>query len=298
MAPRVPSLRLADNPGRIAGEASHDQPDGERGYPWRGLVWQPIRGLALRFPHLQSRPAMALVPASCQHTQMNYGPEELAKACEGIFWFHSIDLGGFVTPGAKTPEIHAVECREILDPLDFRGRTVLDVGAWNGFYSFEAKRRGATRVVATDHYAWNTTRPELSGGRRSFDLCNSILGLNVEAIDIDIPALTCQAVDGPFDIVLFLGVFYHLVNPIDGLARVADLARHHLVVETHCDMLDVERPAMAYYPGIELGRDHTNWWGPNPACMVGLLRNCGFSNVTWQMSEAAPQRAVFHARRG
>jgi tRNA (mo5U34)-methyltransferase len=63
-----------------------------------------------------------------------------------------------VTPGAKSPAIHEQETRAIFSPLKLAGKTVLDIGAWNGFNSLEAKRRGAARVVAADHYVWH--RPD------------------------------------------------------------------------------------------------------------------------------------------
>ena len=71
---------------------------------------------------------------------------------------------------------------------------------------------------------------------------------------------------------LFLGVFYHLFDPIDGLRRAASLAQEVLVVETHTDLGEIERPAMVMYPGRELANDPTNWWGPNNACVVALLK--------------------------
>ena len=82
---------------------------------------------------------------------------------------------------------------------------------------------------------------------------------------VDVPELSPERI-GTFDIVLFLGVFYHLFDPIDGLRRAATLAKEVLVVETHTDLCELDRPAMVMYPGAELAGDATNWWGPNPAC--------------------------------
>src|SRR5271165_2731188 len=80
-------------------------------------------------------------------------------------WHHSIDLGGgVVTPGNKSVANCAAESSLIFDRVDLRGRSVLDIGAWNGFFSFEAKRRGAARVLATDMFAW--THPEFRGLER------------------------------------------------------------------------------------------------------------------------------------
>lgn len=67
---------------------------------------------------------------------------------------------------------------------------------------------------------------------------------------------------GVFDVVLFLGVLYHLSHPLLGLERVASVTGDLLIPETHVDLLDHRRPAMAFYPGGKLGGDVTNWWGP------------------------------------
>jgi tRNA (mo5U34)-methyltransferase len=123
----------------------------------------------------------------------------LAERVKQYFWFHSIDLGnGVVTPGTKSPEIHASEAAAFFDPIKMSGATVIDIGAWNGFYSFEAKRRGASRVLATDHYCWNHKDFR---GRETFELARSALGLDIEAIDIDVIELYPERL-GTFDVAI------------------------------------------------------------------------------------------------
>ena len=74
-------------------------------------------------------------------------------------WWHSIDLGqGVVTPGKKSARFLAKELHSLQLP-DLTGKSVLDIGAFSGFYSFEAERRGAARVVALDHYVWSIDMP-------------------------------------------------------------------------------------------------------------------------------------------
>ena len=191
----------------------------------------------------------------------------------------------------KPPAIHRTEYSAFFDPVELRGRSVIDIGAWNGAYSFEAKRRGAARVLATDHYVWN--HPEIRG-REGFELARSVLNTDLEVRDIDIPDLSPDNV-GTFDVVLFLGVFYHLLDPIAALERVAKLASEVLIVETHTDALEINRPAMVMYPSAELNNDASNWWGPNPACMIALLKEFGFVKVdaAWSIWP----RSVYHAWR-
>ena len=80
---------------------------------------------------------------------------ELKQEVEKIEWWHKIDLGnGIITPG----KVNTFEkLKRIGLPDDLTGKSVLDIGAWDGFYSFEAERRGASRVVAIDWVAWNTS---------------------------------------------------------------------------------------------------------------------------------------------
>jgi tRNA (mo5U34)-methyltransferase len=79
--------------------------------------------------------------------------------------------------------------------------------------------------------------------------------------------------------VLFIGVLYHLRDPILALERVASVTRHMLVVETEADLVGFRRPAAAFYPGGEVNDDPTNWWGPNIAAVEGMLRAVGFTET-------------------
>lgn len=198
---------------------------------------------------------------------------DLKTRVDDLTWFHSIDLGdGIVTRGVKSLGTIRNEQQTIFDPILIKGASVIDVGAWNGAFSFEAARRGA-RVLATDHYVWTHDGWR---GREGFDLANEALGLNVEARVLDVPDITIQNV-GRWDVVLFLGVLYHLPSPLTLLESVADVAAECLVVETHADLMDVKRPALAYYPGSTLNGDPTNFFGPNLAFVIEVLKECGFN---------------------
>jgi tRNA (mo5U34)-methyltransferase len=219
---------------------------------------------------------------------------DLQAQVDDLPWHHSIDLGGgLVTAGTKSLANCADEASLIFDRVDLRGRTVLGVGAWNGFFSFEAKRRGATRVLATDSYCWSHPRIR---GREGFELARSALGIEVESREIDVADLSAEVVE-VFDVVLYLRVFYHRYDAIEALATVARLAKHLLVVETHLDLRDIAVPAMAFYPGRELNNDPTNWWGPNEHCMQALLIGHGFTDIEIGRHPAGPSRAIFHAWR-
>lgn len=191
--------------------------------------------------------------------------EEAAR----IRWFHTIDLGeGVVTSGIDRT---AAKLRRIGLPADLTGKSVLDIGAFDGFFSFEAERRGAKRVVAVDRWA-----PSGWGCRAGFDLAHRVFGSKVEPLQIDLLDLTARHA-GVFDIVIFLGVLYHLRDPHAGLERVRAVTGERLILETHVDMLHRQTPESAYYGGAELNGDASNWWGPNPPAIADWLAKAGFA---------------------
>jgi tRNA (mo5U34)-methyltransferase len=229
---------------------------------------------------------------------------ELRRRVDEIRWFHTIDLGGgVVTPGLDaSPQ----KLETIGMPADLTGRSVLDLCSWNGFFAFEAERRGAARVMAVDHYCWNG---EGWGTKAGFDLARRALGSKVEDRDVDVLDVSPETT-GVFDLVLFLGVLYHMRHPLLALEKVAAITADMLILETHVDLTRIDRPVMAFYPGTELGGDGSNWCGPNEACVIGMLRAAGFREArvysctddrTHPMDRIADlepvrsHRAVFHA---
>ena len=224
---------------------------------------------------------------------------ELQTRVDALRWYHTIDLGqGVVTRGVdNSPE----RLSRVQLPADLSGRSVLDIGAWDGFFSFEAERRDASRVVASDHYAWHGVGWGTGLGKAGFQLARQALGSRVEDVDLDVMQLSPDTV-GSFDVVLFLGVLYHLPHPFLALERVASVTRDLLILETVVDMVGIGRPAAAFYPGTELNGDPTNWWGPNQAAVQGMLHAVGFTRV--ELISPVPTaafraaRAVFHRLRG
>jgi tRNA (mo5U34)-methyltransferase len=198
---------------------------------------------------------------------------DLRSRAEAIRWYHTIDLGsGVVTNGVDDSPFRLAR----LDlPASLSGATVLDIGAWDGFFSFEAERRGAARVVSADYYSWHGSG---WGSKSGFELARAALHSKVEDLDIDVMDLSPERV-GVFDVVLLLGVLYHLRHPLLALERVASVTRKLLILETVVDMVGFRRPAAAFYPGRELNNDPTNWWAPNLPALQGMLQDVGFDQV-------------------
>ena len=198
--------------------------------------------------------------------------KELQNEVSRIRWYHRIDLGnGIVTPGCTNTQRRL---KKLGLPEKLKGQTVLDIGAWDGLYSFEAERRGASRVLATDSFCWNGR----GGTKAGFDLAKKILKSKVEARKIDVLDISPEKI-GSFDIVLFLGILYHMRHPMLALERAFSVTRKLLILETHTDMSWCSRPALAFYPGTELANDATNWFGPNSSAVISMLKAVGFRKI-------------------
>lgn len=201
--------------------------------------------------------------------------EELKKEAAAIQWFHSMNLGqGVVTRGRGQQAADTLP--RIGLPADLTGKTVLDIGAWDGYFSFEAERRGAKRVLATDSHAWEDGTQMTN--KRGFELARRALGSRVEDLNIDAMDLSPDKI-GTFDVVLYLGVLYHMRHPMLALEKVFSVTRDLLILETVVDLVWTRYPALRFYPADELAGDPSNWFGPNPAAVVGMLKVVGFRKV-------------------
>jgi tRNA (mo5U34)-methyltransferase len=175
-------------------------------------------------------------------------------------------------PPARVDWWHRFEMLLSLHLPDLTGKSVLDVGAADGYFSFAAERMGASRVVALDTGAWRQP-----GGKSRFDMARVELSSNVEEVELDLLDISPETI-GQFDVVLFLGLLYHMRHPLLALERVASVTNELLVVETLVDMSFLRSPAAAFYP-TEILHDETNWWGPNRAAVLGMLHAVGFKRV-------------------
>ena len=204
--------------------------------------------------------------------------DQFAKEVRARDWFHSFDFGGGIVADGIDKSHWKTQFMGL--PGSFAGLRVLDIGAYDGHYAFETARRGAAEVVAADHFVW--TWPGCTA-RGNFELVRDALGYGdvVKDVVVRVEDMTPESVGGEFDVVLFLGVLYHAPDPLGYLKRVRAVTAPggRAVVETVVDLLDVSRPAMAYYPGAYLNEDASNHFGPNLLAVQGLLSDAGFSRV-------------------
>lgn len=230
-------------------------------------------------------------------------PSEIERRVQELGpWFHNMELGGVRTaPDHFLGDYPRLKWRGFAHalPADLSGTTVLDVGCNAGFYALEMKRRGAERVVAIDSDARYLAQARLA---------SEVTGLELELRELSV--YDVGALGERFDLVLFMGVLYHLRHPLLAL----DLLHEHVVGERMLFQSlqrgspDV-RPLERDYPFSEraifddhgypklhfverkYARDPTNWWIPNRACAEAMLRNAGFE------IESHPEEEVYLCRR-
>lgn len=239
---------------------------------------------------------------------MPYSKEQLEEMAQSVdFWWHSIDLGQGVTTKGFQSASHLAKLLQSLQLPNLQGKSVLDIGAYDGFYSFEAERRGAKRVLALDHYVWSLDLPahieywkeckergivpepyhqtphwlpsELPG-KRGYDTAHRALDSKVETKVSDFMEMDLNEI-GTFDVVFFLGVLYHLENPLAALRRVAAVTKEMAVIETAAmEIQGYEHVALCeFYESDELNGDVSNWWAPNEKALAGMCRAAGFKRV-------------------
>jgi tRNA (mo5U34)-methyltransferase len=190
---------------------------------------------------------------------------------EKLGWYHSIELpDGTVIEGHQSLEQQRRRLRQFPIPEDLTGKRVLDIGAWDGWFSFEMERRGA-QVLALD-MARNT---RLLEARR-------LLGSKIEYRIGDICRLTWRDL-GTFDIVLFFGVLYHLKHPLLALENVCGMTREMACIESFVSDPNPDAiPVMEYYETGELRGQLDNWVGPNVSCLMAFTRTAGFARARFE----------------
>lgn len=217
-------------------------------------------------------------------------------------WFHNLDLGGFKTaPQHFLGDYPRVKWQRFADalPAELHGQTVLDIGCNGGFYALEMKRRGAERVVGIDS--------------DPLYLAQARFASEVSGVELELHQLSVYDVaqlGETFDLVLFMGVLYHLRHPLLALDLIHEhVARDLLVFQSMQRGSDQVVPVAPDYPFWETdifnqpsfprlhfleqayAGDPTNWWVPNRACSEALLRSAGFEIIRH------PEEEVFICRR-
>jgi len=206
-------------------------------------------------------------------------------------WFHNLHLpdGTQTAPDHFLGDFPSYKWEELSGSLPERldGWTVLDIGCNAGFYSFEIARRGAT-VTGIDSNPHYLNQARWAAGL--YGLEDKVRFRRMQVYDL-------AKVTETYDLVLFLGLFYHLRYPLLGLDIVSRRVRRLMVFQTlmmpgetvHSPpkdfdindrdaFLDPGWPKMAFIERRMAG-DPTNWWAANHAGVEAMLRSSGFKII-------------------
>ena len=198
------------------------------------------------------------------------GTRKQIAQLQELGWYHSLELpDGRVIQGLQPLDQLKTRLAQFPIPKDLTGKRVLDIGAWDGWFSFEMERRGA-EVVALD-----------SAKQERFLVARELMNSKAEYRIGDICRLSPREL-GYFDIVLFFGVLYHVKNPVLALENVCALSTDLALVESYVtdDGSNADAvPLMEFYETTELRGQFDNWVGPNTSCLLAFCRTAGFPRV-------------------
>lgn len=213
------------------------------------------------------------------------------------YWYHRIEL----RPGIVTPGWAPVEPSHYRIPDDMAGKEVLDIGAWDGYWSFEAVRRGAYRVVAVDDFSDSLSDTDPASRMQewaSFDLCVEALGYRGKNLHRLRRSVYECAILGPFDMVFFFGTLYHLRHPLLAIDTIFNALKRGGEIYLETAICDAYSPyqqsegghnnkiVMEFYPGSQYGNNKSNWWTPTLSCLGAMLEAAGFVDVElWKIAE-------------
>jgi tRNA (mo5U34)-methyltransferase len=195
------------------------------------------------------------------------------------YWFHQIELpNGLTTPGWSQPRTQKLPFYGL--PESFEGLRVLDVGCAEGFFSFEAERRGAAEVVAIDSFPDSVRR---------FNICRAAFGSKATAYLANVYELNPRTF-GTFDLVMFYGVLYHLRHPLLALEKIHSVCTGTVLVQTAIHEIPGAEttPFSRFYPrGMDSGPDEdgkplfdpTIFWLPNRECVRALVDCADFRDI-------------------
>ena len=202
--------------------------------------------------------------------------EDLLDLAKAYNWWHSIDLSGLVTKGVvgRWPLIERA-----FDQIDFTGKKVLDVGCWDGLWSFEAEKRGASEVYSVDYVALRSWSEQ-----PTYQLAHKLLGSkaryypNLSVYDIRRLGVT------DFDVVVYCGIYYHLLEPLRAFAALREVMREGGLMVVEGPVLDGSDKVFAdFYARTWFAEDPTNWWVPSMSCLREWL-DCTFFDVVTEFS--------------
>ena len=195
------------------------------------------------------------------HFKSTFSEAEVKKSMNSVSWYHSIEINGIIPIDIRTSLQYQMWAAQNI-PDDLSGKSVLDLGCADGFYSFLAESRGAKRVVAVDFMKWD-----------GFDVAKKLLDSKVEHKILKVEHL--EELKEKFDVIFFFGVYYHLANPVDALQKIFLKVNERAFLAGH--IIDSSEPLMCYYDEFEMHPDDSsNMWAASPSCITKMAKRVGF----------------------
>ena len=206
-----------------------------------------------------------------------------------IKWYHDIDFPGGLKARTDTPDAESHRAlwkwmRSELDKVDFAGKNMLDIGCWDGYWSFYAEQRGAARVLASDDKTQNWS------GNIGLELARELMGSSID-IRTDVSIYEASKLAERFDIVLCLGVYYHLVDPFYAFSQVRHCSHERSVVVFEGDFAPdwfVKPEQATYYDLGHAGRCFV----PTVTCLRQMIEANYFRVITESIYHGLPEQPV------
>lgn len=190
-------------------------------------------------------------------------------------WWHRIRLSPeYTTPGICAHEVDVATSRFGM-PEDLTHKSVLDIGAYDGMFSFEAERRGSPSVTAVDKFQKGGRHEPLSESLATFNLAKKVLNSSVEFYHGWLEDVKRWKAD----VVLYYGVLYHIKNPLEAIETLAQIAQEQCLIETTYaqDQSVMRKPVLEYRPGFD--NDPTNYFYPSLSWLDLACRQSGFKKT-------------------
>ncbi len=210
--------------------------------------------------------------------------KNLKEKAKKYNWYQSIPLGDGVVTDGETGESETDKIKLMDLPVDLTGKSVLDIGCNEGFYSFEFEKRGASKIIAVD---------KSPKAKEKFEFVKSVFNSKVDFLSTDVLSLKKKEL-GRFDYVLFLAVFHHLKFPMQVLDRVFDLTENIAFLE-FVEAVPLEHPELSALVRKMSKKGHLHML-PTKNFILEILEQTGFSKVevlgTHRDHELKPARKV------
>lgn len=191
------------------------------------------------------------------------------------FWWHSFELPkGERISGQTSLEVQKLRAETI--PKNIKNKTVLDVGCWDGYFSFYCENLGA-KVTPIDNFQYidfvtSKYGITLSGGEGFQYVSNSLDS------SLEISKKAFNEIQKEFDVVLYFGILYHQKSPLLELQHLYQITKETVIIESHF-LKHEKEPILKFYGLDILNNDPTNYWGPSESCIIQMLHSVGFKNV-------------------